>query len=173
MCNALHMIDPKILATKESRLKYNYLFLADIQQNKRKRVCNISITNIYYQKVFLRRLIISVIKCWEFTFKYFSNILFCVRDNPRVQKNKNFQNGCEKYYSKHEAAIDENGWNHRCKGIKNRNKGAMVVNIKTINIVYFVIYFILYYNCLFLTYKTFTYMKLFCYIRKWMHFLHN
>ena len=55
-----------------------------------------------------------------------------------MKKNKIFQDGCEKYNAKHEATIDENGWNHRCKGIKNRNKGTMVVNIKTINIVFII-----------------------------------
>ena len=55
-----------------------------------------------------------------------------------MKKNNNSQHGCEKYHSKHEAAIDENGWNHRCKGIENRNKGAMAVDIKTINLVYII-----------------------------------
>ena len=53
-----------------------------------------------------------------------------------MRKNRNFQDGREKHNSKHEAAIDENGWNHRCKGNKNRNKGAEAVNIKIINFVF-------------------------------------
>ena len=59
-----------------------------------------------------------------------------------MRKNRNFQDGCEKHHSKHEAAIDENGWNHRCKGNKNRNKGATAVNIKLINLVFKMIIFI-------------------------------